>query len=101
MLESELYLSHAPAQPTSEGVLVNLSMGGACLECPIAFPVDSTLKLSIDAPNVWDPILVEAKVAWSRLVDPRGLAQVGVRFLHQSDKHLMPLAEVLANNPYV
>ncbi len=83
-----------------EGVIVNLGVGGACIELPDPVPPGTVLVLLINAPNLWDALQLEARVAWSELLDPRGLTRAGVEFSHSSGRGLTPLVELLATDPY-
>jgi hypothetical protein len=50
---------------TSGPVLVqNLSLGGACVELSEAPPRDSTVRLTLDTANSWQPLQIAARVVW-------------------------------------
>lgn len=83
-----------------EGVIVNLGVGGACIELPDPVPPGTVLVLLINAPNLWDALQLEARVTWSELLDPRGLTRAGVEFTHGTGRGLTPLVELLATDPY-
>jgi PilZ domain len=44
--------------------LLNLSLGGACVEVSTAPEVASRLRLELEAPNLWDPLHLIARVVW-------------------------------------
>ncbi|MBX3182687.1 MAG: PilZ domain-containing protein [Polyangiaceae bacterium] len=83
-----------------EGVITDLGAGGACVELPDPLTKGTLVTLSVDAPNLWDPLRFEGRVAWAALIDPRGHTRVGIEFLHGSSKGLLPLADLLATDPY-
>lgn len=74
--------------------LMNLGLGGACIEVPGPLAVGSAVTLEVTAPNLWDPLIVPAKVAWVRLTDA-GPAQAGLVFDHARKVALPALVELL------
>ncbi|MCA9645289.1 MAG: PilZ domain-containing protein [Polyangiaceae bacterium] len=83
-----------------EGWIVDLGVGGACVELPDPVTRGTQLVILVDAPNLWDPLQLDARVAWSELLDPRGTTRAGVEFVHGVGRGLMPLVELLATDPY-
>jgi Tfp pilus assembly protein PilZ len=74
--------------------LMNLGLGGACLEVPSPLAVGSTITLEVTAPNLWDPLVVPATVTWVRPSDA-GPAQAGLAFDHTKKSALPALVELL------
>ena len=77
--------------------VLNLGLGGACVEASSPLPADAELTLLIDAPNRWDAIEFRAKVAWCHTVGAG--ARHGVRFDTGAGASLVALVELLGD-PY-
>jgi hypothetical protein len=56
------------------------------------------VRLLIEAPHLWDPLALDAQIAWLRVVE--GGALVGVRFEHPSGPTLRTLTELLEADAY-
>jgi len=76
--------------------LVDLGLEGACLELPLAVEACDRVKLSVDLPGLWDPLSLDAVVAWTTAAGPEQKARAGVRFTEPSGKSLRLIAELLA-----
>jgi Tfp pilus assembly protein PilZ len=74
--------------------LVDLGLGGARIEVAAAVDVGSPVRLQVTAPNLWDPLVVTAKVAWCQSTAP-ALSVVGLAFTHEEDAALSSLVELL------
>jgi PilZ domain len=79
--------------------LIDLGLGGACVEVRAALKVGFAVTLEVTAPNLWDPLIVPAKVAW---VHPgaQGVTRAGVAFDHAGKAALPALVELLASYRY-
>jgi len=77
--------------------VVDLGLGGACLEISEALPAGTAVELVIDTPHLWDPLTLNGAVAWHRtLADPEdGGALLGVRFDHSTGTSVRTLTELL------
>ena len=77
--------------------VVDLGLGGACVEVPDSLPAGTAVELVIDTPHLWDPLTLNGAVAWSRtLADPEGGgAMLGVRFDHATGNSVRTLTELL------
>jgi hypothetical protein len=80
--------------------LVDLGLGGACVELAEPLSEGVRVKLLIDAPHLWDPLELEAKVAWSRAGAGTTPNRAGVRFESVSGTTLRLLAELLEAEAY-
>jgi len=78
--------------------VVDLGLGGACMEMLEAIPNGTPVSLSVEAPHLWDPLLLEGQVVWLRVLD--GAARLGVRFSHRSGRTLRTLTELLEAEAY-
>jgi hypothetical protein len=75
--------------------LIDLGLGGACLELAERCERGDSLSVELDVPGLWDPLVLEAEVAWCE-ARTEGAARVGVTFKQPSGKSLRLIAEALA-----
>jgi hypothetical protein len=78
--------------------LVDLGLGGAGLVVAEGLPHGTSVRLRIDAPQLWESLSVQAKVAWSRPTD-EGRVRLGLRFEVDSPSNLTVLAELIGPRP--
>ncbi len=76
--------------------LVDLGLEGACLEHTMPVEVGDPVLLTVDLPGLWDPLVLDAVVAWTAPGGPERLARAGVRFSAPSGHSLLLIAELLA-----
>jgi Tfp pilus assembly protein PilZ len=79
--------------------LVNIGLGGACVEVPQPLNVGSAVTLQVSAPNLWDPLVVSATVAWIKTTSA-GPALAGFAFDHTKKTALPALVELLGAYRY-
>ena len=85
----------------SVGILatvVDLGLGGACLELSEPLSDGQRVCIQLLAPNLWEPLLVDAQVAWQRAIG--AATRVGVRFEHYSGATLLALVDLIATHEY-
>ncbi len=77
--------------------IVDLGLGGACVEASDSAAAGTSVELVIDTPHLWDPLTLSGAVVWSRsLADPEGGgAMIGVRFEHATGSVVRTLTELL------
>jgi Tfp pilus assembly protein PilZ len=75
--------------------LLNLGLGGACFEIDERYERGERLIVHIDLPGLWDPLVLEAEVAWCEPRGP-GSTRAGVRFTQPSGRSLRLIAEALS-----
>jgi hypothetical protein len=77
--------------------VVDLGLGGACVEASDSAAAGTSVELVIDTPHLWDPLTLSGAVVWSRrLPDPEGGgALIGVRFEHATGSIVRTLTELL------
>jgi PilZ domain len=77
--------------------VVDLGLGGACIEASHSVAQGTAIELVLDTPHLWDPLTLGGVVAWTRnLPDPEGGgALLGVRFEHTSGTTVRTLTELL------
>jgi hypothetical protein len=78
--------------------IMDLGLGGACMELLEVVPPGTPVRLLIEAPHLWDPLALDAEIAWLRVVE--GGAVAGVRFEHHSGTTLRTLTELLEAEAY-
>jgi len=78
--------------------LIDLGLGGACMEMHEAVPNGTAISLSVEAPHLWDPLFLQGEVVW--LLTVEGNARLGVRFYHRSGRTLRTLTELLEAEAY-
>ena len=81
--------------------IVDLGLGGACLVLSEVIPPSTPLSLIIDAPHLWAPLELEAKVAWTRHDSALPEVVIGVTFQHRSGKSLLSLTALLEAAAFV
>jgi len=79
--------------------LIDLGIGGACVVIGESLTLGTTVRLRIDAPQLWEPLLVPTRVAWtipSGTVDTGDRrTRIGLRFEVESPGALLVLAELI------
>ncbi len=73
--------------------LIDLGLGGACMEMLESVPTGTTISLSVEAPHLWDPLFLEGEIVWLQPLDDAA-ARLGVRFNHPSGRTLRALTEL-------
>lgn len=91
-------LSWGSTAPTAAR-LVNLGLGGASVETSAGLEAGAPVTLEVAAPNLWDPLIVPAVVAWARDVGS-GTTRAGLVFRHAERTALPALVELLAAQRY-
>ena len=79
--------------------LVNLGLGGACVAGSEKTEPGSVVTLEVHAPNLWDPLVVSARVAWVQYTGPRKVL-AGLAFDHSAGPALPSLVELLGAYGY-
>lgn len=78
--------------------LIDLGLGGACMEMLESVPHGTAISLSVEAPHLWDPLYLQGEVVWLQALE--GAARLGVRFYHRSGRSLRALTELLEAEAY-
>lgn len=78
--------------------LIDLGLGGACVEMLEAVPNGTAISLAVEAPHLWDPLFLEGEVVW--LTSSGAASRLGVRFYHRSGRTLRTLTELLEAEAY-
>ncbi len=74
--------------------LTDLGIGGARVLVAQPLPAGTSVELRVDAPQLWQPLTLPGRVAWSHaLTEER--AELGLRFEHNSTEALTVLVELV------
>ncbi len=74
--------------------VIDLGLGGACVETSDSVPAGTSVELVIDTPHLWDPLTLSGAVTWEHSLEPGG-ARLGVRFDHANGSSVRTLTELL------
>jgi hypothetical protein len=86
--------------------LRNLGLGGACVEVVevdgslAALAREGVVTLEVMAPTLWDPLLLDGRIAWVRRAGGGGPTRAGVRFEHREPNALYALFQLLGAHVY-
>jgi len=88
VVQTELLGWDLPARVT------DLGLGGARVVVAQPLPAGTSVELRVDAPQLWQPLTLPGRVAWSRAVTEEQ-AELGLRFEHDSAEALIVLVELV------
>jgi len=80
--------------------VVDLGLGGACLEVADLIPLGTPVRLSLEAPNRWEPLVLDGRVVWTRDALKPGRARLGMKFEKASSGTLRALVDLLEVEAY-
>jgi hypothetical protein len=93
-----------------QALVIDLSLAGAGLETDEPLVPGERLSVTLSTPTMWDPLVVDAVVAWahpprvSHEVDARGrsrsVARGGIAFDYPSSSVVLSMFEMLATLGY-
>ena len=83
---------HRPAR------LLDLGLGGARVTTEHDLPVGSAVLLTVESPNRWEPLEIEAKVSWNR--EHADVTEAGLVFVRQTRATVRGLLELLGSEVY-
>jgi hypothetical protein len=81
--------------------VIDLGLGGARVLVSEIIPPSTPVSLVIDAPHLWAPLEIEAKVAWASHDPSTSDALLGVAFQHRSGRSLLLLTALLEAAAFV
>jgi hypothetical protein len=79
-------------------VVVDLSLGGAKVCSQVTLPLAAELQLTLNAPCLWEPLVLSASVVWSSPLRDDGRAVMGLRLQPDSGTQMLILARLLAEH---
>ena len=74
--------------------LINIGLGGACVLLDTPVTVGESIEVVLHAPNRWDPLVMPARVAWTKG------ARAGVAFHPARDGDAYDLFELLGTQVF-
>jgi len=80
--------------------ILDLGLGGARVLLNEIIPPSTPIALVIDAPHLWAPLEIDAKVAWASHDPGSAEVQLGVAFEHRSGRSLLLLTNLLEAAAY-
>lgn len=93
-----------------QAVVIDLSLAGAGIETEEPLVPGERLSVTLTTPTMWDPLVIEAVVAWahprgeSQAVDSlgrvRSVARAGIVFDYPAPKTVLAMFEMLATLGY-
>ncbi len=93
-----------------QAVVVDLSLAGAGLETEEPLVPGERLSVTLSTPTMWDPLVIEAVVAWAHprnaslevdaLGRSRSVARAGIVFDHPAPRTVLAMFEMLATLGY-
>lgn len=91
-------LRHRAGSWRKRARVVDLSLGGVCLET--SEPVEPGIRVTVEVlvPTLWDPLVLEGRVAWVRRRNED--VRMGIELQHRATGPLFALVELLAAHAY-
>lgn len=84
--------------PGLAGTVIDASIAGVGLETEIALEEGEPVSISFATPTMWDPLVVDGVVRWSRADLPKGFRRTlrsGVAFTFQGGPDVLAVFEML------
>jgi hypothetical protein len=78
-------------------VVLDLGMGGVQVSCHASVPEGVQANLTLNAPALWEPLVLPVRVAWARPED-EGRTIMGLQFMPQTGTQWLVLAELLRDH---
>ena len=93
-------VSHGAAGWERSLRVLDLALGGACLEVLDAAAPGDRLEVSFVTPDRWDPLVLRARVIWAAAARGAQLARVGLIFEHAEPSQGLALMTLLGSHDY-
>lgn len=74
--------------------IVDLGLGGARIALPGELSAGLSVRLEVDTPDRWEPLVLDARVAWIRG------QEAGLAFEHTSGGTVRALVDVISQHGY-
>lgn len=74
--------------------LIDIGLGGACVLIDTPVAIGDSIEVVLHAPNRWDPLVMPARVAWTKG------ARAGVAFQPMRDADAYDLFEMLGTQAF-
>lgn len=94
-IDLPIAIREAPGAVMRDARLVDVSLGGARVEVAGDLRDGSMVVLEVKTPTLWDPLVIEALVAWS--TNSSTVATLaGLKFVHRTPSTLSALFDLLS-----
>ncbi len=96
---------HAQVSHTTAGWerslrVLDLGLGGACLEMMDDVAVGESLRVSFITPDRWDPLVLSANVAWIEIGADGVVKRGGVAFSHEDPESAVALLLLIGSHDF-
>jgi hypothetical protein len=96
---------HAQVSHTTAGWerslrVIDLALGGACLELMDDVAVGEVLRVSFITPDRWDPLVIPARVAWIEVGADGVVKKGGVEFEQTSSESAVALLLLIGSHDF-
>ena len=81
-----------------QAAVENIGLGGACIRLENGLAAGDVVTLSFTAPTLWDPLVLQARVAW--VAPGQGPRAAGVAFDHKATDGVFALYELIVTLGY-
>jgi hypothetical protein len=92
-------ITHLQGGWQQQAAVENISLGGARIRVENSVSVGDIITLSFTAPTLWDPLVLQARVAWV-LSPGTGPRAAGVAFEHKATDAVFALYELMVTLGY-
>jgi hypothetical protein len=83
-----------------EAAVKNLSLGGACFELNESMEPGEPLTIAFVSPTLWDPLTIEATVAWIGESADGLDSRIGVAFQLNTESAALALLQLISDLDY-
>ncbi len=83
-----------------EAAVKNLSLGGACFELNESMEPGEPLTIAFVSPTLWDPLTIEATVAWIGESADGLDSRIGVAFQLTTESAALALLQLISDLDY-
>lgn len=80
--------------------VLDLALGGACLEVLDTVAAGDRLEVSFVTPDRWDPLVLGARIIWTASSRGAQLARVGLAFDHAEPSQALGLVTLIGSHDY-
>lgn len=93
-------LLSSSADGVRDARVLDVGLGGACVETTAGLGPGAQVTLEINTPNLWDPLVMDGAIAWVTDASQEGIARAGIRFEPGRPGGLRALVELLGQDRY-
>ncbi len=83
-----------------EAAVKNLSLGGACFELNESMETGERLTIAFVSPTLWDPLTIEATVAWIGDSADGLESRIGIAFRLETESAALALLQLISDLDY-